>query len=78
VLRLATATSKLPPEFENYLDEPIRYKIESSRKEKTRHIKRRDCIEAEAHTFANRLLGKDGGLPKVMETKIIFGDPEDR
>jgi CRISPR-associated protein Cas1 len=36
-------------------------------------------IQAEAHSLANRLLGKEGGLPQVMETKTIFagGDNDD-
>lgn len=57
-----------------YLDQSIDYKIKSSKSKKTRRIKRLDCIQAEAHTFANRLLGKDGGLPEVMTTRDVFGD----
>jgi len=64
--------------LEGYLDQSIRYRVKSSKSGKTRQIKRRDCIQAEAHTLANRLLGKDGGLPEVIETKEVFeGDAED-
>lgn len=60
-----------------YLDQRIRYKCKSGKKIKTRQIKRRDSMQAEAHTFANRLLGKDGGLPEVLATEEIFADAED-
>jgi len=70
------AKALLMPAFEEYLETPIRWRIKSSRTGKTRQIKRRDCIQAEAHTLANRLLGKDGGLPEVMQTKEVFGDTD--
>lgn len=63
--------------LEDHLEEPVRYQVKSSRKKKTRQIKRRKCIQAEAHTLANRLLGKEGGLPEIMETKEVFGDSGD-
>jgi len=57
-----------------YLDQSVRYRVKSSRKGKTRQIKRRACIQAEAHTLANRLLGKQGGLPEIMETREVFAE----
>ena len=65
----------LLPALSEYLDDAIRYPVKSSKgRKRTRQIKRRACIQAEAHTFANRLLGKEGDLPKVMETREVFGD----
>ena len=68
------AKELLLPELEAYLSNAIRWQVKSSPRGKTRQIKRRDAIQAEAHTLANRLLGKDGGmsLPEVMETREIF------
>ncbi len=68
------AKALLLPALEELLETPIRWAVRSGRTKKTRQIKRRDCIQAEAHTLANRLLGKDGGLPEVMETREVFGE----
>jgi CRISPR-associated protein Cas1 len=71
------AKALLLGELNTYLDEAIHYQLKSGRKGKTHQIKRRACIQAEAHTLANRLLGKEGGLPQVMETKEIFAGDDD-
>lgn len=67
----------LLPALTEYLDASIRYPIKSSKgRKRTRQIKRRACIQAEAHTFANRLLGKESDLPELMETRDVFGDTD--
>ncbi len=56
-----------------YLAEKVRYKVKSSKKNKTRQIKRLDTIQSEAHTLANRILGKDiNHIPKIIGIEELF------
>ena len=51
-----------------YLDNSIKYQIKSSKSKKTKHIKRLNTIQAEAHTLANILIGKENiELPDINE-----------
>ncbi|MFW6414084.1 MAG: CRISPR-associated endonuclease Cas1 [Verrucomicrobiota bacterium] len=68
------AKELLLSEFNSYLDDRVRYKVKAGTKYKTRQIRRRACVQAEAHTLANRLLGKEGGLPQILETKEVFDE----
>lgn len=72
-----SAKELLLASLNEYLEAGVHYKVKSSRSGRTRSIKRRACIQAEAHTFANRLLGKDGGLPEVMETRTVFEEKQE-
>jgi len=68
----------LVQELNAYLDKKIDTAIKSATSSKRkRRIRRRDAIQAEAHTLANRLLGRDGGLPEIIETRELFAEPKD-
>lgn len=80
VLLLPDTRALLVKTFNEFLDKRVDVPIKSaapSTRRKTRRIRRRDAIQAEAHTFANRLLGKDGGLPDIVTSDDLFAEPSD-
>ena len=56
--------------FNERLDKPVRYPVQSNPSKK-RNVKQRDIIRHEAHALANRLLGKTD-IPRLVETKQLF------
>jgi len=68
-----SAKELLITRLNDYLEESVRYKIKSSKTGKTRQIKRRDTIQAEAHSLANAIIGKNiDDIPKVTEIGELF------
>ena len=68
-----SAKELLITRLNDYLEESVRYKIKSSKTGKTRQIKRRDTIQAEAHSLANAMIGKNiDDIPKVTEIGELF------
>lgn len=63
------------PYYNERLDRVVRYPIQS-RPGKYRKVKRRDTIAHEAHSLANRLLGRND-LPRVIETKKLWDEEAD-
>jgi len=60
------------PIFNEYLEEKVKYKVKSSKIGKTRQIQRLNTIQAEAHTLANRLIGKETkDIPEIKEVEEI-------
>ena len=76
VLLRPDARALLVQTLNERLDQRVDTPIKSAAKKRTRRIRRRDAIQAEAHTFANRLLGKDGGLPAVLTSEELFAAPD--
>jgi len=77
VFLLPDTRAMLVQTFNDYLDKRVDISIKSATatsRRKKRRIRRRDAIQAEAHTFANRLLGKDGGLPEIATSDELFAD----
>ena len=67
------AKELLLSKFNEYMDEKVRYNVKSSKTGKTRQIKRVDTIQAEAHTLANSMIGKEiKDIPKIVEIKDII------
>jgi CRISP-associated protein Cas1 len=58
--------------FNERMDRAVRYPVQS-RPGRTRNVKRRDVIRYEAHSLANRLLGKMD-LPRVVETRQLWDE----
>lgn len=57
--------------FNEYMDKRIEYAVKSSKTGKTRRIKRYDTIQAEAHSLANKLIGKENKtLPEIREINL--------
>ena len=52
----------------------MRYPVKS-RPGRTRNIKQRDVIQFEAHSLANRLLGKED-LPRIVETRRLWEEDQ--
>ena len=61
--------------FNERLDKTVRYPVQSNPGKK-RNVKNRDIIRHEAHSLANRLLGKTD-IPRLVETKQLFEDGTD-
>ena len=55
--------------FNEYMDEKVKYKVKNSKTGRTRQIKRVDTIQAEAHTLANTMIGKE--TKDISEIKNI-------
>ncbi len=67
----------LLPALQEFLDARIQYPVKSGKKLAARRIRRRAAIQAEAHALANRILGRRGVEPEVLETEELFhGPPE--
>ncbi len=58
--------------FNERMEQAVRYPVQS-KPGRTRNIKRRDVIRYEAHSLANRLLGKTD-LPRVVETRRLWDE----
>ncbi|NCO41748.1 MAG: CRISPR-associated endonuclease Cas1 [Armatimonadetes bacterium CG2_30_66_41] len=56
------------------LEKTVRYPVKSDSKRK-RNIKQRDVIQMEAHSLANRLLGRED-LPRIVETEALWSEDE--
>ena len=55
------------------LDQSVRYPVRGDSK-KTRNIKQRHIIQYEAHSVANRLLGHDKEMPRIVETEAVWAE----
>jgi CRISPR-associated protein Cas1 len=60
------------PYYQERLEQPVQYPVQS-KPGKFRKIKVRDTIAFEAHSLANRLLGRSD-LPRIVETRTIWAD----
>ncbi|MCF7790689.1 MAG: CRISPR-associated endonuclease Cas1 [Victivallales bacterium] len=59
--------------FNEFLDSKVKYKVKNSKTGRTRQIKRLDTIQAEAHTLANSMIGKETkDIPEIKEVKELF------
>lgn len=54
------------------LEKTVRYPVKSDSRRK-RNLKQRDVIQTEAHSLANRLLGRED-LPRIVETRVLWED----
>ena len=63
------------PYYNERLDRPVKYPVQS-KPGKFRKIKRRDTIAHEAHSLANRLLGKND-LPRIVATRQLWDESTD-
>jgi CRISP-associated protein Cas1 len=63
------------PYYNKRLDRTVKYPVQG-KPGKFRKVKRRDTIAHEAHALANRLLGRLD-LPRVVETRKLWADPDD-
>ncbi len=67
------AKELLISKLNEYMDEKVKYQVKSSKTGKTRSIKRLNTIQAEAHTLANRLIGKEiKEIPTITEIEEIL------
>lgn len=60
------------------LDKAVKYPVQRVKKpggKKFRRVKLRATIQHEAHSLANRLLGRDD-LPRIVESDALFSEPE--
>ncbi|MBI3923016.1 MAG: CRISPR-associated endonuclease Cas1 [Armatimonadetes bacterium] len=55
------------------LDQSVRYPVRGDSK-KTRNIKQRHLLQYEAHALANRLLGHDKDMPRIVETEVEWAE----
>ncbi|HZU34520.1 MAG TPA: CRISPR-associated endonuclease Cas1 [Gemmataceae bacterium] len=68
----AAGRAALLESFNERLDQAVRYPVRS-KPGKTRNIKRRDILRFEAHSLANRLLGRTD-MPRVVETRQLWDE----
>lgn len=62
------------------LDKAVKYPVQKAKKaggKKFRRIKLRATLQHEAHSLANRLLGKTD-IPRIVETETLFAEEQDQ